>query len=66
MPLEGWYTITEVSSRTGVSYNITLRWIHQQEKATPHPTWLRRMSKGYLVRIEGLQLLTHAKGSKKS
>lgn len=62
MPIEGWYTIAEVCTRTGMSYFTTLRWIHEQERATPRPPWLRKLSKAYLMRAEGIQLLMHAKG----
>lgn len=70
MPLDAWYSITEVCVETGLSYHQVLYWVRRQFRSAAPPTWLRRTTRGLMVRQEGLdilrghELISRVKGTK--
>ena len=57
MPLDAWYSITEVCGDTGLSYWQVLHWVRKQFRSAEPPAWLRRTTKGVMIHREGLDIL---------
>ena len=57
MPLDAWYSLTEVCQETGLSYSQVLSWVRRNFRSAEPPGWLRRTTRGIWVHREGLDIL---------